>query len=97
MRETELHQSHVPVKVEGKTVGYQETPYITIMSGGVSVTLKGGHAYSLGGDELDLDDLDDGIWAQVERLTPAALASVGIDLKSRAPSVMSATPKVGKK
>lgn len=96
MRETELHQSHIPVKVEGRTVGYQETPYITLLSGGNSVTLKGGKAYSLGGDELDLDDLDNGIWAQIERLSEAALASVGINLKDRAPAEIAAKP-AGKK
>ncbi len=86
MREDELHKSHVTVRSDGRVVGYRETPYITVISGGMSMTLKAGQFWTSGGTPVDIEDVPDAIWAEVERLSDGARDSVGIDLKSRAPA-----------
>ena len=83
MVKLDLNNIHDLAVVEGRTVINKVTPALSLSSGpqAAQIFIQKGKTYGAGGEPIDLKDVDDWFWDEVEKCTPKLLQSVGFTEK----------------
>lgn len=86
--------SHTPVVHEGVLRGYKLNPYITVKIGEHTVNIQNGGFWGSGGDPIEVEEVPSVIWDAIEKWSPEARASVGMD-KIKRPGAVAPVLKKG--
>jgi hypothetical protein len=78
-------QSHKAVMRDGHAVGYNVNPYITVKIGLHSINVQNGAFWGAGGHQIELEDVPGEILEAIEKWSPEAKASVGLDKAFKRP------------
>lgn len=72
-------QSHKTIMRDGHAVGYHVNPYITVKVDGHTINVQNGCFWGSGGDLIEPDDVPSAVWDAIDRWSPVARESVGLE------------------